>query len=63
MNGVCAFWIGYVFRDTEKVGLQELGPKFTLKLKWLQKGAYKRDGEYEWFFKPELETSRKRFFL
>ncbi|CAO3587948.1 unnamed protein product [Absidia cylindrospora] len=53
----------YVFRDTEKVGLQELGPKFTLKLKWLQKGTYKRDGEYEWFFKPEMETSRKRFFL
>ncbi|KAF7724590.1 Ribosome production factor 1 [Apophysomyces ossiformis] len=53
----------YVFRDTEKVGLQELGPKFTLKLRWLQKGTYKRDGEYEWMFKPEMETSRKRFFL
>ncbi|KAI9030665.1 anticodon-binding protein [Phycomyces nitens] len=53
----------YVFRNEEKVGLQELGPKFTLKLRWLQKGAYKRDGEYEWMFKPELETSRKRFFL
>lgn len=53
----------YVFRDTEKVGLQELGPKFTLKLRWLQKGIYKRDGEYEWVFKPEMETSRKRFFL
>jgi ribosome production factor 1 len=53
----------YVFRDTEKVGLQELGPKFTLKLRSLQKGIYKRDGEYEWIFKPEMETSRKRFFL
>ncbi|KAG2215496.1 hypothetical protein INT46_006756 [Mucor plumbeus] len=53
----------YVFRDTEKVGLQELGPKFTLKLRWLQKGVYKRDGEYEWVFKPDMETSRKRFFL
>ncbi|PHZ12860.1 Brix-domain-containing protein [Rhizopus microsporus ATCC 52813] len=53
----------YVFRDTEKVGLQELGPRFTLKLRWLQKGVYQRDGEYEWMFKPELETSRKKFFL
>ncbi|KAI7866367.1 anticodon-binding protein [Spinellus fusiger] len=53
----------YVFRDTEKVGLQELGPKFTLKLRWLQKGTYQRDGEYEWMFKPDMETSRKRFFL
>ncbi|KAI9304426.1 anticodon-binding protein [Cunninghamella echinulata] len=53
----------YLFKDTEKVGLQELGPKFTLKLKWLQKGLYKRDGEYEWAHKPELDTSRKRFFL
>ncbi|KAI9498302.1 anticodon-binding protein [Zychaea mexicana] len=53
----------YVFKDTEKVGLQELGPKFTLKLRWLQKGTYSRDGEYEWIFKPDMETSRKRFFL
>ncbi|ORX61877.1 Brix-domain-containing protein [Hesseltinella vesiculosa] len=53
----------YVFRDTDRVGLQELGPKFTLKLKWLQKGVYDRNGEYEWLFKPELETSRRRFFL
>ncbi|KAI8144843.1 anticodon-binding protein [Fennellomyces sp. T-0311] len=53
----------YVFKDTEKVGLQELGPRFTLKLRWLQKGTYARDGEYEWIFKPDMETSRKRFFL
>ncbi|RUS21632.1 anticodon-binding protein [Endogone sp. FLAS-F59071] len=53
----------YVFKDTNKVGLQELGPKFTLKLKWLQKGTLDRQGEYEWVFKPEMETSRRRFFL
>ncbi|KAI8978570.1 anticodon-binding protein, partial [Pilobolus umbonatus] len=53
----------YVFRDTEKVGLQELGPKFTLKLQSLQKGVYKRDGEYEWVYKPDMQTSRKKFFL
>lgn len=54
---------GYVFKDTEKVGLQELGPRFTLKLRWLQKGTYQRDKEYEWIFKPEMEVNRKRFFL
>ncbi|KAH8549460.1 anticodon-binding protein [Umbelopsis sp. PMI_123] len=53
----------YVFKDTERVGLQELGPKFTLKLKWLQKGTYDRNGEYEWIFKQEMETSRRKFFL
>ncbi|KAI8394222.1 anticodon-binding protein [Radiomyces spectabilis] len=53
----------YVFRDTERVGLQELGPRFTLKLRSLQKGIYSRNGEYEWVFKPDMETSRKRFFL
>src|SRR5690349_16791867 len=52
----------YEFRSSEKVGLQEIGPRFTLKLKWLQRGTYSRDGEYEWIFKPEMETSRRRFF-
>ncbi|KZW00033.1 Brix-domain-containing protein [Exidia glandulosa HHB12029] len=28
----------YAFRSTEKVALQEIGPRFTLKLKWLKKG-------------------------
>ncbi|KAJ8657705.1 hypothetical protein O0I10_006520 [Lichtheimia ornata] len=53
----------YVFRDTEKVGLKELGPRFTLKLRWLQKGTYSRDGEYEWMFRPDMEVNRKRFYL
>ncbi|KZT56893.1 Brix-domain-containing protein [Calocera cornea HHB12733] len=28
----------YVFKSTEKTGLQEIGPRFTLKLRWLKKG-------------------------
>lgn len=28
----------YAFRSTEKVALQEIGPRFTLKLRWLKKG-------------------------
>ncbi|KAK7679437.1 hypothetical protein QCA50_017491 [Cerrena zonata] len=106
----------YAFRSTEKVALQEIGPRFTLKLKSLRKGlpAVKNMGEvakdlefdafeepevenkeaaegkpqeeetmegveeqpkdekktlppkedeYLWVWKPELETSRRTFFL
>ncbi|KAF8527316.1 anticodon-binding protein [Gautieria morchelliformis] len=112
----------YAFRSTEKAALQEIGPRFTLKLRWLKKGVPSvgsafgagehppalavdvgeeaegdeperdetRDGEaeaagvqagvkrapsdvvdppkggldeYEWMWKPELETSRRTFFL
>jgi ribosome production factor 1 len=28
----------YAFRSTEKAALQEIGPRFTLKLRWLKKG-------------------------
>ncbi|CAJ0752585.1 16500_t:CDS:2 [Entrophospora sp. SA101] len=36
---------------TDKVELQEIGTKFTLKLKWLQKGTFNKNNEYEWMFK------------
>jgi hypothetical protein len=42
----------YIFRDAKKVGLLELGPKFTLKLRSLQKGTFNsKFGEYEWIHK------------
>ncbi|KAJ1654669.1 Ribosome production factor 1 [Dispira simplex] len=54
----------YAFRSGEKADLQEIGPRFTLKLKWLQKGPYDpKHGEYEWVFQPKMATSRRRFFL
>ena len=54
----------YLFTGKNTVELQELGPRFTLKLKWLQKGTYDRKhGEYEWKHHSKLETSRRRFFL
>jgi ribosome production factor 1 len=53
-----------MFKSKEKVDIQEIGPRFTLKLKSLQKGTFNsRQGDYEWVHKPELETSRHRFFL
>ena len=59
----------YVFEQPEdkgevKVRLQELGPRFTLKLKSLQLGTFDtQHGEYEWKHKPELDTSRRRFHV
>ena len=37
----------YAFRSLEKVSLQEIGPRFTLKLRWVKKGlpAVKNLGE------------------
>ncbi|GLT84873.1 hypothetical protein SLE2022_030830 [Rubroshorea leprosula] len=44
--------------------LQECGPRFTLKLMSLQHGTFDtKGGEYEWAHKPEMDTSRRRFFL
>lgn len=55
----------YEFRNEKKVALQEIGPRFTLKLRSLQKGTFDtKFGEYEWVLKRhEMETSRRRFFL
>ncbi|TIB09486.1 hypothetical protein E3P92_03459 [Wallemia ichthyophaga] len=75
----------YAFKSTEKTALQEIGPRFTLKLRWMKRGlpgvkyevdnrpvearlanAGDNDGggdafEFQW--RPELETSRRKFFL
>ncbi|KAF8239328.1 Brix-domain-containing protein [Tricholoma matsutake] len=95
----------YAFRSTEKVALQEIGPRFTLKLRWLKKGipavrnfgeephrlefdneiveadqkdealtenvaptkpkkvVPPKEDEFLWTWKPELETTRRTFFL
>ena len=43
--------------------LQELGPRFTLKLKSLQMGTFDtQHGEYEWKHKPELDRKNRRLF-
>jgi len=51
--------------DGKKVGLKEIGPRFTLKLRTLQKGTFdSKYGEFEWVHKRhEMETSRRKFFL
>jgi ribosome production factor 1 len=48
-----------------KTRLQELGPRFTLKLRWLQEGTFDtQTGEYEFYHKrKEMDTSRRKFHL
>lgn len=42
----------YIFKNEKKAGIQELGPRFTLKLRSLQKGTFdSKFGEYEWVLK------------
>lgn len=56
----------YVFsEDGKRATLQELGPRFTLKMKWLLAGHFDtKGGEYEWFHKRhEMDTSRRKFHL
>ncbi|KAF6018680.1 RPF1 [Bugula neritina] len=55
----------YQFRNEKKCGLHELGPRFTLKLRSIQKGTFdSKFGEYEWMHKRhEMDTSRRKFNL
>lgn len=49
----------YIFKSEKKVGIQELGPRFTLKLRSLQKGTFdSKFGEYEWVHKVCLSNTR-----
>ncbi|CAM9432982.1 unnamed protein product [Phaeothamnion confervicola] len=52
-------------RVAAKTRLQELGPRFTIKLKWLQEGTFDTQfGEYEWIHKrKQMDTTRRKFHL
>lgn len=56
-------------KDTNKkktrARLQELGPRFTMKMRWLQEGTFDTQfGEYEWIHKrKEMDTTRRKFHL
>lgn len=66
----------YVFEDSKNedkdtgnpkktARLQELGPRFTIKMRWLQEGTFDTQfGEYEWIHKrKEMDTTRRKFHL
>lgn len=50
----------YVFKNEERVGLQELGPQFTLRLRRLQHGI--RD-EVEFEHHPGMDKDKRKFVL
>jgi len=53
----------FIFDSKKDVRIQELGPRFTLKLRTLQQGLFRESGEYEFVHKNQLVTSRRKFFL
>uniref|UniRef100_A0A7N9AR24 Ribosome production factor 1 n=1 Tax=Mastacembelus armatus TaxID=205130 RepID=A0A7N9AR24_9TELE len=54
----------YIFKNEKKVGLQELGPRFTLKLRSLQKGTFdSKFGEYEWVLKVSFIAQTARVYM
>eukprot|EP00835_Amoeboradix_gromovi_P001788 NODE_89_length_21810_cov_0.170098.p9 type:complete len:300 gc:universal NODE_89_length_21810_cov_0.170098:18771-17872(-) len=52
----------YMF-DNGKSRLQEIGPRFSLKLRWLKKGLFDHDAEVEFKWHPKMQVDRRKFFL
>ncbi|GMH88068.1 hypothetical protein TL16_g11049, partial [Triparma laevis f. inornata] len=52
-------------KNRTRAKLQELGPRFSLKMRWLLSGGFDtKFGEYEWFHKrKEQDTSRRKFHM
>ena len=58
----------YIYRkekDQTRARLQELGPRFTIKMRWLQEGVLdSKYGEYEWMFRrKDMDKARRKFNL
>ena len=58
----------YIYREENsktRARLQELGPRFTLKPRWLQEGLFDTQfGEYEWIYKRRtMDVNRRKFNL
>ena len=55
----------YIFTDDFKdANLQEIGPRFTMRLLFVQKGLFDPEkGDYEWFYKDKMGVKRRKFYL
>eukprot|EP00922_Rhytidocystis_sp_ex-Travisia-forbesii_P058441 GHVS01086378.1.p1 GENE.GHVS01086378.1~~GHVS01086378.1.p1 ORF type:complete len:374 (-),score=37.55 GHVS01086378.1:148-1212(-) len=55
----------YVFDNNgERCRLAEIGPRFTLKLYWMQKGTFDtKNGQFEFVWKPDLQVNKKVMFM
>ena len=50
--------------DFQRVNLQEIGPRFTMRLLSIQKGTFDREfGEYEYVYKNKMGIKRRKFNL
>ncbi len=50
--------------DFERVNLQEIGPRFSMRLLSIQKGTFDREfGEYEYYYKDKMGVRRRKFNL
>ena len=55
----------YIFTDNfSDVNLQEIGPRFAMRLLYVQKGLFDPEkGEYEWIYKDKMGVKRRKFYL
>jgi ribosome production factor 1 len=54
----------YIFESKEKVRTQELGPRFTLKLLWMQDGPYNpSSGQYTFYRRTRHDSTRRTWWL
>jgi ribosome production factor 1 len=54
----------YIFDSLDAVRLQEMGPRFTLRLLSLQSGTFDRQfGEYEWYRKKEHDADTLEWYM
>ena len=55
----------YIFTENFKsANLQELGPRFAMRLLYVQKGLFDPDnGDYEWLYRDKMGVRRRKFYL
>ena len=54
----------YIFDGTEAVRIQEMGPRYTLRLLTLQSGTFDtRFGEFEWYRKKEHDDDKLEWYM
>jgi ribosome production factor 1 len=53
----------YIFNEEfDKVTLQECGPRFTMRLLYIQHKTYDGEfGDYEWYYKDSMGVKRRKF--
>lgn len=55
----------YIFtEDFKSANLQEIGPRFVMRLLYVQKGLFDPEkGDYEWLYQDKMGVRRRKFYL